>query len=75
VEVGPEMNEAVVDERARIVYGALLVLIHIDEPQAAVEALRREITEAFTQGFYAGIEAWDLAAKANGDTAGPPSAE
>lgn len=66
------MEEA--DARARVLMGVILVLLHVDEPSAIIEALRNELASTWTEGYYAGIEAWDLAHRANGTTAGPEGA-
>lgn len=70
----PTMDPGEADTRARVLFGVVMVLLHVDEPAAVIEALRGEYHDTWTQGYYAGIEAWDLAHRANGPTAGPDDA-
>jgi hypothetical protein len=62
----PEVDAQAVRDRATGMVLAIVTLINIDQGDAAIELVGRELRDAFEGGFYAGIEAWDLAHKANG---------
>lgn len=49
-----------ISDRARVLYGVVLVLVSVGEHEAMLQALDNGLREAFTEGFYAGAEANDL---------------
>lgn len=71
----PEINTEATRERARVLFGAIVVLLHVDEPEAVIVALDQELQDAFTEGFYAGVEAWDLVHSPKAGNADIPPAE
>lgn len=75
MDVQPQVNMEAVKERAAALANASELLIATGLSSMLADLLAQELADAFTQGFYAGIEAWDLAHRANGPASSPESPE
>lgn len=53
----PEINQSAIAERSEAILSAVLLAVATVGDELAVNLLAQELLDAFTQGFYAGIDA------------------
>ena len=63
----PQINQAAITERSEQILGALLVSVATMPDQVSVALIGQELLDAFTQGFYAGLDAQPLLRPAGPD--------